>query len=251
MAERKIILVTGGNAGIGFETCYTLAAASATNHVIIASRSRAKGERALAELQARNPAGTLSLLELDITSDTSITSAVETITNDHGVLDVLVNNAGIALTSSKEYRGSILETINTNAVSALVLTEALLPLLKKSSDPRIINVTSGLGSIADRSDPASDSYGLPFEAYRMSKAALNMATACMHANYQSFAAKVWAYCPGLVATNLIGEAERARREAMGVDSGEASARGILEIVQGERDHEAGLFVKRDGGRWEW
>jgi NAD(P)-dependent dehydrogenase (short-subunit alcohol dehydrogenase family) len=214
-------------------------------------RNITKGQRALAELQARNPAGTLSLLELDITDDTNITSAVESITRNHGVLDILINNAGIGITTSQGYRASILETINTNAVSALVLTEALLPLLKKSADPRIINVTSGLGSIADRSDPASDAYNLPFEAYRMSKAALNMATACMHAKYQSFGAKAWAYCPGLVATSLTGEEERARLEAMGVDGGEESAKGIVEIVQGRRDHEAGLFVRRDGGRWEW
>jgi NAD(P)-dependent dehydrogenase (short-subunit alcohol dehydrogenase family) len=214
-------------------------------------RSLAKGELALANLQNRKPAGRLSLLELDITDDASITSAFETITNDYGVLDVLVNNAGIGLTTAKDYRGSIIETINTNAVSALVLTEALLPLLKKSSDPRIINVSSGLGSIADRLDPSSDAYGLPYEAYRMSKAALNMATACIQAKYQSFGAKAWAYCPGFVATNLIGEEERVRREALGVDGGERSAKGIVEIVRGERDHEAGLFVRRDGGRWEW
>ncbi|KAL3444602.1 hypothetical protein BJX65DRAFT_283212 [Aspergillus insuetus] len=251
MAERKIIVVTGANAGIGFETSYALAAASPTHHVIMGCRSLTKGQRALAELQQRNPAGRLSLLELDITDDASITSAFETIMNDYGVLDVLINNAGIGLTIAKDYRGSILETINTNAVSALVLTEALLPLLKKSSDPRIINVTSGLGSIADRLDSSSDSYGLPYEAYRMSKAALNMATACMHAKYQNFGAKAWAYCPGFVATNLIGEEERVRRKALGVDGGEKSAKGILEIVQGKRDHEAGLFVRRDGGRWEW
>jgi NAD(P)-dependent dehydrogenase (short-subunit alcohol dehydrogenase family) len=214
-------------------------------------RSLTKGQQALADLESRKPAGTLSLLELDITSDASITSAVKTVTATYGVLDVLINNAGIGLTTAKDYRGSILETINTNAVSALVLTDALLPLLKKSSDPRIINVTSGLGSIADRLDPSSDSYGLPYEAYRMSKAALNMATACMHANYASFGAKAWAYCPGFVATNLIGEEERVRREALGVDGGEKSAQGILEIIRGERDHEAGLFIRRDGGRWEW
>ncbi|CEL04967.1 hypothetical protein ASPCAL06089 [Aspergillus calidoustus] len=157
----------------------------------MACHSLTKGQQALAELQARTPAGTLSLVELDITNDTSIMSAVESITRNHGVLEILNNNAGIALTTSQGYRASILETINTNAVSALVLTEALLPLLKRSAHPRIINVTSGLGSIADGSDPASDAYNLPFEAYRMSKAALNMATACMHANYRSFGARRW------------------------------------------------------------
>ncbi|KAL2856072.1 hypothetical protein BJX68DRAFT_279545 [Aspergillus pseudodeflectus] len=251
MAEQKIILVTGANTGISFETCYALAGVSSTHHVIMACRSLTKGQQALAELQVRTPAGTLSLIELNITNDTSIISAVESITRNHGVLDILINNAGIALTTSQGYRTSILETINTNAVSALVLTEALLPLLKRSADPRIINVTSGLGSIADRSDPASDAYNLLFEAYRMSKAALNMATACMHANYQSFGAKAWAYCPGLVATSLTGEGERARLQAMGVDGGEESAKGIVEIAQGRRDHEAGLFVRRDGERWEW
>ncbi|KAL4874953.1 hypothetical protein BJY04DRAFT_224467 [Aspergillus karnatakaensis] len=251
MSEKKIILVTGATSGIGYETSYALAAASPNNHVLMGSRSLEKGQKALADLQSRNPAGTLALIHLDVTDDSTIAAAVETITTTHGVLDILINNAGIALTTtSTDARSSLLETLNTNAVGAFVLSQSLAPLLKKSTDPRIINVSAGLGSISERSNPNSPSYALPFEAYRISKAALNMATACMQASYAGFGAKVWAFCPGLVVTNLTGEADRGRREAMGGDSAAEAARGVLEIVQGERDGEVGMFVKR-GGRWEW
>jgi NAD(P)-dependent dehydrogenase (short-subunit alcohol dehydrogenase family) len=214
-------------------------------------RNPTKGAQALLELRSRKPAGTLSLLTLDVTSNESISAAVEKITKDFGAVDILVNNAGIVVMQPKDRRSELLETFNTNAASALVLTEALIPLLQKSKDPRIINVSSGLGSISNRGDPNGDSYELPAEAYRMSKAALNMATVCMYASYKSWGAKAWAFCPGFVITNLTGEGDRQRRVDMGADSAETSAQGILEIAEGKRDDEVGLFVKRKGERWDW
>jgi NAD(P)-dependent dehydrogenase (short-subunit alcohol dehydrogenase family) len=120
-----------------------------------------------------------------------------------------------------------------------------------SKDPRIINVSSSLGSLAERAGPKSVGYDLPAEAYRMSKAALNMASVCMHVTYRDWGAKVWAYCPGYVVTNLTGEADRQRRAETGAESSETSAQGILEIVKGQRDAEVGLFVTRRGARWDW
>lgn len=214
-------------------------------------RSLAKGAKALEELQARKPAGSLSLLELDVTNDSTITAAAEKTTADFGVLDALVNNAGVMIRDAKDRRSEMLDTLNTNTVGPFVLTEALLPLLRKSKDPRIINVSSGLGSITDRVDSSHAFYGFPGEAYRISKAALNMATACMHAAYTPWGAKVWSYCPGYVVTNLTGEEDRQGRRDRGAESSETSAVGILEILDGKRDGEVGSFLQRRGLQFPW
>ncbi|GKT41952.1 short-chain dehydrogenase/reductase tropE [Colletotrichum spaethianum] len=232
MPNQKIILVT-------------------ENHVILAARSQERGAKAVEDLRARNPAGTVSLLQLDITSDDSIKAAVEKITAEFGVLDALVNNAGIVVTQPKDRRSELLETFNTNVASTIILTEALVPLLQKSKDPRIINVSSGLGSISERTTPESPYYGVPGGAYRVSKAGLNMATANMVFEFKSWNAKVWAYCPGYVVTNLTGENDRQNRIDSGADSSETSAQGILEILQGKRDSEVGKFVARFGKQYNW
>lgn len=244
---------TGANSGIGFDTAYALASASPDNHIIMACRSMDKGAKALESIQARDPKalGTFSLLELDITNDASITAAVEKVTAEFGVLDVLINNAGIVITAPKGRRSELVDTFNTNAASPLVLTEHLLPLLKKSQDPRIINVSSELGSISERSDESGGYYRLPAEAYRMSKAAMNMATACMYAMYKGWGCKVWSYCPGFVVTNLTGEEARQKRIEMGAESAETSAEGLREIVEGKRDGEVGSFVTKRGKVYGW
>ncbi|OHE96959.1 short chain dehydrogenase [Colletotrichum orchidophilum] len=251
MSTKKIILITGANQGIGFDSAWALASASPDNHVVVGSRSQERGVKAVEDLQARKPAGIVSLLQLDITSDDSIKAAAEKLTADFGVLDVLVNNAGIVITQPKDRRSELVDTFNTNAASPLLLTEALVPLLQKSKDPRIINVTSGLGSLHERTTPGGPYYDVRADAYRISKAALNMATAHMLYDFKSWGAKVWAFCPGWVVTNLTGEADRQNRIDGGAESSETSAQGILEIVEGKRDGEVGKFVKRQGEQYKW
>lgn len=219
--------------------------------MILGCRSLTKGNKALEELQARKPAGTLSVLELDVTNDDTINAAAQKITSDFGKVDVLVNNAGIVVLQPQGRRSELLDVLNTNSIGPLVLTEALLPLLKKSNGPRIINVSSSLGSITLRSDPNSHGFKIPAEGYRMSKAALNMVSACMYTTYRGWGAKVWSYCPGYVVTNLTGEGNRQRRVDTGAESSETSAEGIVEIVEGKRDKEIGLFIQRRGQRWDW
>ncbi|KAK6598156.1 short chain dehydrogenase [Botrytis cinerea] len=236
MESKRIILVTGANAGIGFDTTYALSNASPNNHIILAARSAEKGSKALAEIEARKPAGTISLIELDITKDESIAAAVAKITTDFDDID---------------RRAAYITTLNTNSISPLLLTEAMVPLLQKSKDPRIINVSSCLGSIFERLNPDFQYYGATQEVYRMSKAALNMATACMSVNYKSWGAKVWAFCPGYVVTNLAGEKQRQNMIDQGAESSETSAAGIVEIVEGRRDGQPDIFLARYNETWNW
>ncbi|KHO00252.1 short chain dehydrogenase [Metarhizium album ARSEF 1941] len=249
--SQRVVLITGANSGIGYDLSAALVE-SPENHVIMGCRNYERGARALQRLQAQPHAGSLSLLEVDITDDQSIGLAVEKLTFEFGVVDVLVNNAGAVMRNFPDRRSEILDTINTNSVGHLVFTEALEPLLQKSSDPRIINVSSGLGSINARLDPNDSTYRIASEAYRMSKAALNMATACMYANYKVWGAKVWAYCPGNGITNLTGAGEsRGRSESTGAVSFAASAAGIVDIVQGTKDGDVGRFLQVGGRILDW
>lgn len=208
----------------------------------------------MSEIQARNPQGSLSFIELDITADLSIKGFVEKLTAEFGVLDVLVNNAGIvSLQSGTSTPREILAHIfNTNVFGHVLLTQALEPLLKKSKDARIINVSSSLGSLTMANDPSSMYYKLAggHEDYRMTKAALNMMTANQNVGYSGWA-RAWAYCPGYVVTNLTGEQDRQNRVNTGAESSETSAQGILDIVDGKRDGETSVFVTRRGETFPW
>ncbi|KAF5017293.1 hypothetical protein F66182_10791 [Fusarium sp. NRRL 66182] len=252
MANKKVMLVTGGNSGIGYDTTYALANASPDNHVILSARSSERGQKALAELQARKPRGTISFLELDVTSDDSINAAAKKLEADFGRLDVLVNNAGIA-TSDDLTRENIYKALNTNVFGALLLTNAIAPLLRKSQDPRIINVSSSAGSLTIRSNPEEPTNQVGYSLYRISKAALNAVTLEQYYFYKGWenVPKIWAYCPGYVVSNLLGEADREDRKAQGVESSETSAVGILEIVDGKRDKEVLGFLGRRGETIPW
>ncbi|KAL3424641.1 short chain dehydrogenase [Phlyctema vagabunda] len=249
-ADKQIILITGANTGIGYDTSYALAATSANNHVIVGARNLEKGKKALEQLQARNPQGTLSLLELDVSKDDSVEAAAKQIQSEFGRLDVLVNNAGIVPLEALS-RDSLRRAFDTNVFGVLLLTNAVTPLLQASKAPKVINVSSELGSITTKLDPQSPYHKMPAEVYRLTKAALNMLTACQTVSLAEFGAKVWAYCPGYVVTNLTGEADRENRKAQGAESSETSAKGILEIVEGQRDGEVGKFVTKYGRQIPW
>lgn len=250
-AEKTIILITGANSGIGFDTSYELAAASPDYHVIMTARTPSKGEQALKEIQARKPKGTLSFVQLDVTNDDSIAAAAKQIESEFGRVDVLVNNAGI-IKFGPLTRDLLHTHFDTNVYGPTLLTQALGPLLKKSKDLRIINVSSGLGSVGLRLNPDQEYYHNNLaEIYRMTKAALNMLTANQAYEYREVGGKVWSYCPGFVVTNLSGEEDRQRRKDMGAESSETSAVGIREIVEGKRDGETTKFVARYGKHWEW
>lgn len=197
----------------------------------------------------------MSFLQLDITSDSSIAEAAKKIEADFGVIDVLVNNAGFtrefSLTGpNKETRENFHQIFDTNVFGHALLTMALEPLLKKSKDPRIINVTSSLGSLAYREDHSRMDSVVTHDAYRMSKAALDMLSLSQRWYYREWA-KVWAYCPGWVVTNLTGEDDRENRAKAGAESSETSAQGILDIVEGKRDEETGSLVTRFGKVHPW
>jgi NAD(P)-dependent dehydrogenase (short-subunit alcohol dehydrogenase family) len=259
MAEKRIILITGATNGIGFDTAVFLAADSASNHIIMGARSPEKASIKLQEIQAKSPKGSLSSVQLDTNSDASIAAAVAQIQQDFGRLDILINNAGVCPENGTQQwtsREQLRTTFETNVYGPMILTEAAIPLLKASSNPMVINVTSGLGSIAglDKNlDPNSALYNhkdVRVPGYRMSKAALNMLTAYQSKHLTQYGFKIWAYCPGFVVTDLQDD-RKAREELPWCESSETSAQGILDILRGERDANVGKFVTKRGGEYPW
>jgi len=161
-----ITLITGANKGIGFETARQL---QDLGHVVyLGARDAERGEKAAATLGAR-------FVQLDVTDDASVRSALATIDAAEGRLDVLVHNAGI-LADGPLDGAAALRAFDTNAVGIVRVTEAALPLLRRSSNPTVVTVSSSAGSFWAVNNPERVEYGLPLALYSASKAAATMLT---------------------------------------------------------------------------
>ncbi|KAH8816541.1 hypothetical protein F5884DRAFT_842136 [Xylogone sp. PMI_703] len=261
MATMKtIVLITGANSGIGFETSRILANASPNYHIIMTARSLEKGKQALSRIQSQTPPpkGTLSLLQLDVTDQGSISAAASAVEKEFGHLDVLINNAAIAVRDST-LKDRLEKTLATNTIGPALVSEAFIPLLQKSTSPRgprLIYVTSGWGSITRLLEPTKGSgptTNLDATPYRVSKAGLNMLAACHHVLYGGEnGIKVWTFCPGYVVTSLGGGGEtgyEAKRKDGALEPS-TSAESLLAIIEGKRDADVGAFIHRDG-RYPW
>lgn len=190
-------------------------------------------------LRSRNLAGTVEFIEIDVTSDRSISDAAERVLKDHGRLDSLINNAGTAGLTGLSTRKSMASCIDTNAIGAAVVGEVFAPLLQASSgEPRILNVSSASGSITRRLDASSPSYKMPgILQYRMSKAALNMVSADQWAMLGP-TVKVFAWCPGFVVSNFSSMNTLER----GAKAANEAVRPAIDILEGRRDEDAGKFL---------
>jgi NAD(P)-dependent dehydrogenase (short-subunit alcohol dehydrogenase family) len=196
-------LVSGANKGIGLEIARGLARAG--HHVLIGCRAAAGGEAAAATIRASG--GRADPLPLDVTDDASIAAAAQTIADRFGHLDVLVNNAGTALdgrSPDASLRSVFRDTFEVNVFGLACLTEAMAPLLAKAPHPRVVNVSSGLGSLAQNADPAWPFAAVKPPAYNSSKAAVNMLTVIYAARFREQGIKVNAVDPGYCATDLNG-----------------------------------------------
>jgi NAD(P)-dependent dehydrogenase (short-subunit alcohol dehydrogenase family) len=168
-----ITVITGANKGLGYETARRLIERG--HHVILGSRDAERGRAAASAL-----GGGARVVQLDVTSDSSVDAAIADIANHEGRIDVLINNAGIPGS-----RGSAAEltaadathVFETNVVSIVRMTHAALPLLAASQNPVIVNVSSGMGSFGRKVDDSiAGAAGLVMPLYSASKAAVTMLT---------------------------------------------------------------------------
>lgn len=245
MASTRIGLVTGANQGVGFQVTKELVANSVT--VLLGSRDFARGQAAAEQVGA----GAIPI-QIDITDANSIAAAAKRIEDEFGRLDLLVNNAGIARATAgdgglEDYAAAnkastasldeIRTVWDTNVFGTLAVYQAMLPLLRKSPAARIVNVSSGLGSLTANADPAFPYHSIFGPVYPASKAAQNAITLAMMVELESTDIKVNLVSPAFTATNLNGFA--------GTETVEDGSREVVRVCLLGPDGPSGTFT-----RWE-
>jgi NAD(P)-dependent dehydrogenase (short-subunit alcohol dehydrogenase family) len=233
ISTQTIVLLTGANQGIGFQVAKKLAREQANFHILLGSRNHANGEQAAAAISDLAPNTTVSSLDIDINSDESIAKAAATVSKDYARLDILVNNAAIWEMETPT-RTEWAHTFNTNVTSQYFVTKAFEPLLTKSAFPRVIFVTSSLGSITLRLDPQNPFYSTLCGAYDVSKTALNMLAVQMSREWQKkdWKVKMNLVNPGFRSTQLTRFSEYAGKAE---DGAVEICRVMLEGEDGKRD----------------
>jgi len=202
MTGKRQALVTGANKGIGLAIARGLAQAGLS--VWIGARDRARGEEAVGQLRAEGL--DVRFLEIDVADENSVRRAAETVASETGVLHVLVNNAGIILDRTRPPSEARMEdikaTFEVNLYGAIRVTQAFLPLMKAGKDGRIVNMGSGVGSLALIVDPTSIYSSVNFLDYTTSKVALNAVTVAFAKELEPLGIKVNVVEPGNVRTDL-------------------------------------------------
>jgi len=246
MQEKSVVLVTGANQGIGLQIAKEL-----VEHgfiVLIGSRNLERGEAAASEVGPDAHA-----LQLDVTDQASITAAAERVRNEFGRLDVLINNA--AISNTKKQPGQSVEEYakttrpsnvsldemravwDTNVFGVLAVYQAMLALLRETPGARIVNVSSGVGSLQTNLDPAFAYRAIFGPVYPASKTALNALTVAMAIELEPEGINVNAVSPGFTRTNLNGYA--------GTETVEEGAREVVRVALLGPDSPTGTFT-----RWE-
>ena len=203
MSEQTIALVTGANKGIGYEIAAGLGALGWS--VGVGARDETRRETAVAKLCA---AGVDAFgVPLDVTDDASVAAAAGLVDERAGRLDVLVNNAGITGGRPQEPTmvdlATVRAAVETNVIGVIRVTNAMLPLLRRSASPRIVNMSSSVGSLTRQTTPGAE-MGPMSVAYAPSKTFLNAVTVQYAKELGDTNILINAACPGYTATDLNG-----------------------------------------------
>ena len=231
MTQTKVILVTGGNRGMGLETCRELAAMG--NRVLLGSRNLDAGMTAAQSIDG----DLVEAVRLDVTSQDDIEALAAFIERKYGYLDAIVNNAGIMIDGDHSRSTSICEadvaaveqTFQANTLGPLKIINAMLPLLERVDDARIVNISSGMGQLSEM--------GGHYPGYRLSKTALNAMTRIYAAELDPGKFKINSVCPGWVRTDMGGSNAELSLE-QGVDT------TIWLLTSDQAQHSGGFYRNR-------
>jgi NAD(P)-dependent dehydrogenase (short-subunit alcohol dehydrogenase family) len=251
MTEKRVALVTGANQGVGRQVSKELVANGLT--VFVGARDAERGRAAAEDIGP----GAIPL-HIDVTDTASIAAAAERIRTEIGHLDLLVNNAGISKTTeralgSPEYEATskasnasldeIRAVWDVNVFGVLAVYQAMLPLLRESTDARIVNVSSGVGSLTTNADPSYPYHGMYGPIYPASKAALNAITLAMMVELESTDIKVNLVSPAFTSTNLNGFA--------GTESVEDGSREVVRVALLGPQGPTGTFTRWENSPIPW
>ena len=203
----KAALITGANKGIGFETAKQLLQKGF--YVYLGSRNLQRGIEAADKLKAEGLTH-VEAIQLEVTDENSVKIAHEEILRKTEVLDVLINNAGVnggmPYTALEAKTDQFMEAFNTNVFGVARVTQAFMGLLQKSPEPRIVNVSTSVGSLSLQSNPAWPAYNYAkYAVYASSKAAMNMYTVHLAYELRDTTFKINAVCPGYTKTDFTGD----------------------------------------------
>jgi len=237
----KTVLITGANKGIGFETAKQLAQLG--YFVYLGSRDKTRGLDAINKLKDAG-ISTVELIELDVTDINSIKQAKQELETKIEVLDVLINNAGISGGADQGFYTGKMENLRnvfeTNFFGAVQITQQFIPLLLKSKEPVIVNVSSELGSLTVHSSTLNPNYKI-FDAYSTSKTALNAFTVMLANELRDANFKINSVSPGYTATDL--------NQHRGTQTVEQGAKFIVKYATLGIDGPTGGFFREEEIPW--
>jgi len=252
MQDKRVALITGANQGVGFQVAKELAAGGLT--VLVGSRDFAKGEKAAQEI-GRNA----HAVQIDVTDPASIAAAAARIREEFGRLDVLVNNAAISHTSRKPGQSlmdhaqrtrpsnvsldEVRAVWETNVFGALAVYQAMLPLLREALFARIVNVSSGVGSLTANSDKSYPYRAMFGPVYAASKTALNAMSLAMAIELEGSSIKVNLVSPAFTSTNL--------NDNSGTESVEDGSREVVRVALLGADGPADTFTRWENATIPW
>lgn len=234
----KTALVTGANKSIGFEVVRQLAKEGI--FVYLGSRDLEKGLEAVNQLKTEG-LNNVEVIQLNITDDESVKNASEELSNKIKSLDILINNAGIYGGYPQSAFDASIEqfkaTYDANVFGVVRVTQAFIDLLKKSDEPRIVNVSSSQGSLTMHSDPSYKYYDFKGVVYLSSKSAMNMYTVVLAYELKDTNFKVNAVCPGFTKTDFNGH--------RGMGTLEDAGKRIIKYALIDNDGPTGKFFSEE------
>ena len=238
----KTVLITGANKGIGFETAKQLAQLG--YYVYVGSRDKSRGMEAVEKLKMQG-INNVDCIEIDVTNINSIKSARKELEGKVQQLDVLINNAGIGGGQAQNLSTGEIENLRkvfeTNFFGAVQTTQQFLSLLKKSNGPRIVNVSSELGSLAVHSNTQNSNFDI-YDAYSSSKTALNAFTVMLANEFRNTNFKINSVTPGYTATDL--------NHHQGTQTVAQGAKAIVKYAAVDNNGPTGKFLN-EAGEVDW
>ncbi|KAK8931623.1 Short-chain dehydrogenase/reductase tropE [Metarhizium anisopliae] len=255
----RLVFITGGNTGIGFETVKALIQSTKEQyHIFVGGRTQAKALAAMDQLKGMlaPSSSTAEAIQIDVTDDESIEKAFNYVKDRYGWLDILINNA-----DASNFRAVFNKAYDVNVAGAQVVTGLFASLLIRSPRARLIFLSSSNASLGgafedcDSASPRERQDGWPkdglitHQGYRCAKAAVNMCMLTWHQVLKDDGVKTFAVNPGLSATHLGGSTPRKMKKLGAVDAARAGDL-VRSVVEGERDADVGRVVTWDGAQ-DW